>query len=655
MITSPFKLLDAYTAADKAAFWGRDEEVAALYNMVMQNRLILVYGPSGTGKTSLVQCGLASRFDKTDWFPLYLRRQNDFNQSLEAALSSVTGTPFGSRPDALATAVEDLYETWLRPAYLIFDQLEELFILGGLQEQHKFIQSISQLLNKPVPCRLLLIIREEYLAHLYHFEQVVPTLFDRRLRVEQMGVSKVTQVLRGSFDQYNITVSQPEDTVYQQIIANVSGGKAGIQLPYLQVYLDLLYREDFARTYPQIPTSEPSASGWMPIEFTLAEVQHLGKIDNVLEKFLLEQESNIQKKLEKNHAGLPADTVRRVLDAFVSEEGTKRPVAYTLRGDRIELDPRWTAAHGLTSPAASSDCCHFLEQARLLRVSDHYMELAHDALAALIDQRRTTQERRLQETYNRLLHQYREFKETGTYLNRRQLTNVEELQTLLEPRMDESLRRFVRESDAWLTAQAQAELVAERKKRRYAMLIAIAGFALAAVALTAAVVAWQARRAMARKAYEAQRKTAIALKVEGRYKEALHELNVLEEFAKDLPQLSGAEPQQLRNDWTAIARYIAEGDSLVNQARANEKQISAAAALPVALAGCQKALQISPDAYLEQRRTQLQKDINVLADRYVLLGKTMLANNQPVVARQYFDTALLLRPGDPEIQRLMGK
>ena len=55
MITSPFKLLDAYTAADQNAFWGRDEEIADLYGMVTKNRLILVYGQSGTGKTSLVQ------------------------------------------------------------------------------------------------------------------------------------------------------------------------------------------------------------------------------------------------------------------------------------------------------------------------------------------------------------------------------------------------------------------------------------------------------------------------------------------------------------------------------------------------------------------------------------------------------------------------
>jgi hypothetical protein len=621
-------------------------------HMVMQNRLILVYGPSGTGKTSLVQCGLANRFDKTDWFPLFLRRQNDLNQSLQQALSAVTGGTFANGPDGLAHALEDLYETWLRPAYLIFDQFEELFILGSEKEQQQFVQSIQQVLSRPVPCRLLLIIREEYLAHLYHFERAIPTLFDRRLRVEPMGASKVTQVLSGSFSQYNIQVAKPEDALFQQIIANVSGGKAGIQLPYLQVYLDLLYREDFARTYPE-RTDTKDDTGWLPLELTPSEVQQLGKIDNVLEKFLLEQETSIQKRLEKAHPGIPADTVRRVLDAFVSEEGTKRPVAYKRKDGQIELDARWAALLQPMHTEVFTACCHLLEQSRLLRFSDNYIELAHDALAALIDQRRSTQERRLQETYTRLLHQYREFQETGAYLNRRQLTQVEDLQTLLEPRLDDPLRRFIADSATWLTNTEQAALLAERKKRRQAMVIAVAGFVLAAIALVAALVAWQARRAMAQKAYEAQRKTAIALKVEGRYKEALHELNVLEEFARDLPQPSGAEAQQLRRDWSAIARYMHEADSLVRWVRSNEKQIGAAAALPAALGACQQALKISSDAYLQQRNDQLEKDMQVTFARYVLLGKTMLASNQPVLAREYFQTALLLRPDDPEVQRLL--
>lgn len=69
MTCYPFKLLDAYTREDRNFFFGRDEEIARLYEIVFQSDLIVLYGASGTGKTSLIQCGLAGKFESHDWLP----------------------------------------------------------------------------------------------------------------------------------------------------------------------------------------------------------------------------------------------------------------------------------------------------------------------------------------------------------------------------------------------------------------------------------------------------------------------------------------------------------------------------------------------------------------------------------------------------------
>jgi putative ribosome biogenesis GTPase RsgA len=63
----PFKFLDAYTREDSDFYFGRNDEINALYEMVFQTDLLLVYGASGTGKSSLIQCGLASKFQSHDW------------------------------------------------------------------------------------------------------------------------------------------------------------------------------------------------------------------------------------------------------------------------------------------------------------------------------------------------------------------------------------------------------------------------------------------------------------------------------------------------------------------------------------------------------------------------------------------------------------
>ena len=122
-VRSPFKFLDAYTREDRDLFFGREEEVEELYQFVQKNRIVLVYGPSGAGKTSLVQCGLANRFEATDWVPFYISRGNDLNESLLAEVGSsraLGGAPLSD--EGLLDALERISTRYVRPVYLIFDQ-----------------------------------------------------------------------------------------------------------------------------------------------------------------------------------------------------------------------------------------------------------------------------------------------------------------------------------------------------------------------------------------------------------------------------------------------------------------------------------------------------------------------------------------------------
>ena len=172
-MSSPFKFLDAYQKEDHQRFFGRERETAQLYNKVFASNLTLLYGGSGTGKTSLVNCGLGNKFYDTDWYPIFIRRGEDINQSLLNALAT---------PDQKATdiiqGVKQVYLQFFRPVYLIFDQFEELFILGKPAEQETFYQAIKDLLESDLQAKVLFIIREEWIASLNDMEQVLPFLFD---------------------------------------------------------------------------------------------------------------------------------------------------------------------------------------------------------------------------------------------------------------------------------------------------------------------------------------------------------------------------------------------------------------------------------------------------------------------------------------------
>ena len=299
----PFKFLDAYTSEDSQLFFGRNEEIGMLYDMVFQSDLILVYGSSGTGKTSLIQCGLASKFASHEWLPLFIRRGFDINQSLEKVLIE-NGDDINSKDSDLDWLDQDwtsddennqnafselsklfrsIYLKNFKPIYLIFDQFEELFILGSKKEQINFYETIKEILQIEQPVKIIFSMREEYLGHLYEFERFVPELLRKRIRVESMTYEKIKKIIIGignlalgvvRLEQGN------EDQFCEAVFCKIkeTENKISIELPYLQVFLDKLYLD-----ITKDNTRQSEAI------FTLTSLDRLGDIGDVLQNFLDEQ------------------------------------------------------------------------------------------------------------------------------------------------------------------------------------------------------------------------------------------------------------------------------------------------------------------------------------------------------------------------------
>ena len=60
-VESPFKSLDAFAPTDAERFFGRDDAVRQLAEQVRLHPVVIVHGPSGSGKSSLVMAGLVPR------------------------------------------------------------------------------------------------------------------------------------------------------------------------------------------------------------------------------------------------------------------------------------------------------------------------------------------------------------------------------------------------------------------------------------------------------------------------------------------------------------------------------------------------------------------------------------------------------------------
>ncbi|MDX1941927.1 MAG: hypothetical protein SFU99_15300 [Saprospiraceae bacterium] len=643
---SPFKFLDAFTRNDSDVFFGRKDETEELFRLVFKTPLLLVYGLSGTGKTSLIQCGLGNKFDGPDWFPLFIRRQNNINESLQQAVNTALS---GRTPRGLNEDLFYLHRYYLCPIYLIFDQFEELFILGSAEERRQFIENLNTLLiQNQTAFKIILVMREEYIGQLYDFEKVIPTLFDFRLRVEPMNNTKVRDVVQQSFARFNIFLENIEETdaegnqkdLLQLMIDNLSEQKSSIQLPYLQVYLDMLYREDFVRTYGR----ERQDDELPPLNLTRQEIQDFGQIENVLEKFLREQETAIQVQLSQEHRDVPPQIVHQILDAFVSEEGTKRPIRFERVNKNIILEAKIQELLPSLPEYLLTDCLEALEHNRLLRFTDENIELAHDSLADLIDRQRSDQQRQLNEIKRRLRNNFIEFQQTKEFLTRKQLNVYEEF--LPQIQLDEELQKFIQESRQYVEAKEQEEIARQKRELRRTRQFLIVVSLVAAVALGLFVWALQlqqkavqATKELTQRVIENYQTNAESLKNEGKYREATNPIREALDLIGDTNPTLKSKLDSTTNILERIATLVETADSLARQ----EDQ------LPNALQKYQTAYELSPDNILQGKVNQTNSEINRLFADYKDRALNILSFSGCTRALELLQKAQALKPGDTEI------
>lgn len=65
---NPWKGLDSYNYSDKSIFFGRNNEIETLIDTIVNNRFTILYGPSGVGKSSLLNAGIRPKLSESNYF-----------------------------------------------------------------------------------------------------------------------------------------------------------------------------------------------------------------------------------------------------------------------------------------------------------------------------------------------------------------------------------------------------------------------------------------------------------------------------------------------------------------------------------------------------------------------------------------------------------
>jgi tetratricopeptide (TPR) repeat protein len=388
----PWLGLASYTEETRSYFYGREEEVAELCRRVQRKQLTILFGQSGLGKTSILRAGIVPRLRPEGYCPVYVRIDYSPDspvptEQIKQAIFRATQAAGAWTQPGTAVSGESLWEFLhhrddvLRDAsgktlipLLIFDQFEELFTLAqsddfGRQRAAQFIEDLADLVENRAPkaleakmdadesaveefdftrsdYRILIALREDYLAHLEGLKGAMPSISQNRMRLARMtGAQALSAVVKPG----GKLVSEE---VAGSIVRFVAGGAELANAEVEPALLSLICRE---LNNARIAQGKPEISADL-----LA-----GSRDTILSEFY-----------ERALADQPAGVRQFIEDNLLTESGHRESLAE----ERVQK--------GLIAAGASANALFTLVDRRLLRIEERLdvrrVELTHDVLTGVV-------------------------------------------------------------------------------------------------------------------------------------------------------------------------------------------------------------------------------------------------------------------------------
>jgi len=181
----PYRGLAAYEPADADLFHGRSAAVRALTARLRSTRLVVVSGPSGVGKSSVVGAGLV---------PELLR-----GAVPDSAGAEVVVVKPGPQPvDQLAPFLRETETAGpdRRPVALIVDQFEQLWTAGAEdRERSAFVDALLAMLDDGLLSCAVLVVRGDYMGRLAEHADLAGRAADGLVLVPPMTEPELREVV----------------------------------------------------------------------------------------------------------------------------------------------------------------------------------------------------------------------------------------------------------------------------------------------------------------------------------------------------------------------------------------------------------------------------------------------------------------------------
>lgn len=253
----PFVGLRPYERSEGQLFKGRDRDAQYLTNKVFASRLTLLYAPSGMGKSSLLRVRVLPALEAEGCRIAYHDAWSGDEPEAHLAATLRRLALADRLPDVLGDSAPLIDRVRLlsadgRTLVLVLDQFEE-FLRNHAGRLDPLRAELATLARVPdLDLRIVLALREEFLADLEPFHELIANLFQSTYRLEPLGDDDIEAAVRDPIEAYG-RHCQPE--LPKHIVADLAAANAGtrraigsgVDLPMLQVVCLEMWRAAVAR------------------------------------------------------------------------------------------------------------------------------------------------------------------------------------------------------------------------------------------------------------------------------------------------------------------------------------------------------------------------------------------------------------------------
>ena len=253
---NPFPGLRPFTAEEGELFFGREKESEEVLNKLLKNRFVTVTGASGSGKSSLVFCGLIPRIrdlgrkEGALWRIVIFRPGSDpfgnlskaINENIaETGLKKVTNETIlkdlHRESDGITTVMKKHLIRGYEKVLLVIDQFEEIFRYSELIAEGSsgidtgaFIENLVSAVSV-TDSRIYTVVtmRADYMGECAHYQGLTQLINNSNFLVPRMDRENYRQVIEGPVKYAGATIDQS----FVEVLLNEIGDLPD-QLPVLQ-------------------------------------------------------------------------------------------------------------------------------------------------------------------------------------------------------------------------------------------------------------------------------------------------------------------------------------------------------------------------------------------------------------------------------------